>query len=530
MQQWSRTLAGAGVVALLAGCIKVGPDFVPPQSTVQDRWMERDVAGASGAVSEREPELREWWRVFADPVLDRLVESATTQNLSLLSAAVQILQARAQLGIAVGNQYPQTQNVNAAVTWNRASERSAFATEGPASNFRYWQAQYAAQIAWEVDLWGQFRRGVESADAALLASIASYQDVLVSLMADVATGYVQVRTLEKRLTIAKDNVKVQEEALDIARIRFEGGTTTERDVEQALTVLGTTMATIPQLESALRQTKNALAVLLGLPPAAVDDYLTGPSAIPTAPTEIAAGIPADLLRRRPDIRAAELRAASQSAQIGVAKAQLYPALSLTGNFGFLASDWQNFNLSDVFLAKSGAVAVGPSVQWNVLNYGRITNNVRAQDAAFQALLADYQNTVLQAQREVEDGIVGFLNAQLRTRYLAEAARAAQRSLELAILQYREGIADFTTVLLAEQNLLQAQDALAVSSGDIPSNLIVTYRALGGGWDYRASAEYLPTEVRDAMAKRTNWGQLLEPAALDPSGLPRSGVVPSAPEW
>ncbi len=224
---------------------------------------------------------------------------------------------------------------------------------------------------------------------------------------------------------------------------------------------------------------------------------------------MAVGIPAELLRRRPDIRAAELQAAAQSAQIGVAKADLYPAFSLTGNFGFLASDWGKYDLSDIFLAKSRTFSFGPSFQWNILNYGRIVNNVRVQDAAFQALLTNYQNTVLTAQREVEDGLIGFLNAQQRTQLLELSAAAAKRSQDLAVLQYREGITDFTTVLTAEQNLLQQQDALAVSRGEIPTNLIRTYRALGGGWEIREGQELVPPQVREAMQETNRLGRRID---------------------
>jgi NodT family efflux transporter outer membrane factor (OMF) lipoprotein len=301
-------------------------------------------------------------------------------------------------------------------------------------------------------------------------------------------------------------------------------------VEQARTVLASTEATIPQLGTALQQTKNALSVLLGIPPSPLEDMLAGSKGIPVAPTKVAVGIPTELLRRRPDVRAAEFQAAAQSAQIGVAKADLYPAFSLTGNFGFLASDWGRYDLSDIFLAKSRAFSVGPSVQWNILNYGQITNNVRVQDAAFQALVADYQNTVLTAQQEVEDGLIGFLNAQQRTDFLELSAAAAKRSLDLATLQYREGIADFTTVLLAEQNLLQQQDALAVSQGDIPTFLIRTYRALGGGWEIREGQEIVPAQVKEAMRKRTDWGSLLTPGAIErASQQPPNPYLP-APSW
>ena len=257
--------------------------------------------------------------------------------------------------------------------------------------------------------------------------------------------------------------------------------------------------------------------------------LAGSPGIPVAPTQVAAGIPADLLRRRPDVRSAELRAAAQSAQIGVAKADLYPAFSLTGNFGFLSSDWSKYDLSDIFLAKSRAYSVGPSVQWNILNYGQITNNVRVQDAAFQALIAEYGNTVLRAQQEVEDGLIAFAKAQQRTDLLQLAAAAAERSQVLAVLQYREGITDFTTVLTAEQNLLQQQDSLAVSQGDIPRGLIQTYRALGGGWEVYQGDPVVQPDIREAMQHRTDWGSLLNAAAVQRAVKSPPAIVP-APDW
>jgi NodT family efflux transporter outer membrane factor (OMF) lipoprotein len=520
-------IAAVVVVSLcVGGCFMVGPDYSEPESSLSDQWMEAGdpALKAGGAIDQA------WWTAFDDDVLDRLVEMGYRQNLSLQTAAVRVLQARAELGIAIGELYPQTQQAIGSVNYNRQSARAPFQSGGTSSSLTYWQNQIGAQAAWEVDIWGRFRRAIQAADATLLASIANYDDVLVSLVADVATTYVQIRTLETRLKIARENVKVQREGLDIARIRFEGGTTSERDVDQARTILASTEATIPQLEAALRQSENALSVLLGMPPAPMDALLAGSSDIPKAPLDVAVGIPADLLRRRPDIRAAELQAAAQSAQIGVAKADLYPAFSLTGNFGFLASDWTRYDLSDIFLAKSRTFAFGPSVQWNVLNYGRITNNVRAQDAAFQALLSTYQNTVLRAQQEVEDGLIGFLNAQKQASFLEQSADAAKRSLVLAVLQYREGITDFTTVLTAEQNLLTQQDSLAVSHGDIPRNLISTYRALGGGWEIRQGHEILSPEVREAMSRRTDWGDMLAPGVVErASEQPPNPYVP-APDW
>ncbi|MBI4642651.1 MAG: TolC family protein, partial [Deltaproteobacteria bacterium] len=292
-------------------------------------------------------------------------------------------------------------------------------------------------------------------------------------------------------------------------------------------VLASTQATIPTLETQLRQTKNALCFLLGLTPNNLSDLLGNSTTIPAPMPQVAVGIPADLLRRRPDIRRAEFLAAEQCAKIGVAKANLYPAFSLTGNFGFLATD-ARFGLDDMFRWRSRTGSFGPSFQWNILNYGQITNLVRVQDARFQELLIAYQNTVLTAQQEVEDGLIGFLKSQERAGFLAQSTAAAQRSLDLAIIQYREGITDFTTVLTAEQNLLTQQNDLASTLGDISRNLVAVYRALGGGWQMREGKDFVPDSVKTEMAARTNWGKLLSPAVHTPPEQPKPLI--RLPDW
>jgi outer membrane protein TolC len=245
---------------------------------------------------------------------------------------------------------------------------------------------------------------------------------------------------------------------------------------------------------------------------------------------VAVGIPADLLRRRPDIRSAEYQAMAQCAQIGVAKADLYPAFSLAGMFGFTSSDYGQPNLIDIFKWQSRTYQIGPSFQWKIFNYGRITNNVRLQDARLQELLIAYQNAVLTAQQEVEDNLVAFLRAQERAEFLGRSAAAARRSVDLAVLQYSEGIKDFTTVLTAQQALLTEQDNLAAILGNISSSLVGVYRALGGGWEIREGKELIPPDITETMAKRTNWGKLLAPATYNPppGEEPKSLIRP--PDW
>jgi len=343
--------------------------------------------------------------------------------------------------------------------------------------------------------------------------VADYDNTLVSLTGDVATSYVLIRTLEKRLDIAQENVVSQTGSLQLAEAKFHGGTTTQRDVEQAKTLLFNTQSTIPVLEIQLHQAKNALCVLLGLPPNQLTDLLGGkPGVIPAPPPQVAVGIPGDLLRRRPDIRAAEFQAEAQCANIGVAKADLYPAFSIAGTFSFQASDVANFKLGNIFDWRSRNAVAGPSFQWDILNYGRLRNQVRVQDARFQQLVINYQNTVLKAQQEVEDSLVGFLRSQVQAKFLGESTAAARRSLDLAVVQYREGSTDFTTVLTAQQALLSEQDSLATSLGDISRNLVGVYRALGGGWQLREGKDFVPPAVQGEMANRTNWGSLLTSAS------------------
>jgi len=535
-------------VMLLSGCMKVGPDYVRPQTSVSPSWP----AARDERVKTEPAEYREWWKAFNDPVLDRVVDQAYRENLTLKIAGVRVLEARAQLGIAVGSLYPQTQQADGSLLYNRTSERSSTAASAQTAGgsgglpddkvkprqtnqsniqFGFSQDQIGLNAAWEIDFWGKFRRAIESADAALLAAVADYDSALVTLTADAASSYIQIRTIGKRLEIALRNVETQKESLQIAEARYQGGVTSELDVEQARTALFNTQATVPVLKAQLTQAENALSILLGLPPGNIEDVLDGARDIPAPPPQVAVGIPADLLRRRPDVRSAELQAATQSALIGVAKAELLPAFSLTGSFGFLSTDLGRFSLSDIADWRSRTASAGPSFQWNILNYGRITNNVRLQDARFQELLISYQNTVLKAQQEVEDSLAGFLSAQENAEYLARSAHSAKSSYDLALIQYQQGIADFTTVLTSQLSLLATQESLANALGSISSNLVGVYRALGGGWQIREGHDLVPPETREVMAKRTNWGKLLDTAVyIPPTSVPGPGHEVRLPDW
>ena len=514
------------VLLAFAGCM-VGPNYQRPKVSVSPNWGET----GDQRVRTESTTYRDWWSAFNDPALNRLIARAYRDNLTLQQAGVRVLQARAQLGIAVGEIFPQTQQAIGSVQYNRTSDRASTAAffKGGGS-IDYWQSTIGAQASWELDFWGRIRRGIQSADASLLATLADYDNTLVTLTADVANTYIALRTAEERIRIAQENIDIQQQTLQIVEARFKYGTVTQLDVEQARTVLLNTQATLPTLETQRRQARDALSVLLGMPPNDLGDLLDGPSAIPVSPPQVIVGIPADLLRRRPDIRSAELQAAAQSAQIGVAKAELFPAFSLIGNLVLLSTDLGTFKLSDMFRWGARQVQIGPSVQWNILNYGQITNNVRVQDASFQQLLLTYQRAVISAQQDVEDNLVAFLRAQDRADFLAKSVTSSRAAVSLAVLRYREGVTDFTTVLTAQQALLSQQDSLATTLGNISTSLVGVYRALGGGWEIREGDDIVPAEIKAEMRRRTNWGHLLAPATynLPASRDPKS--TPRFPDW
>ena len=526
-----RLILIAAIFLPAAGCA-VGPNFLSPAAPISDKFRE----ASNRSVKSTYEDYRDWWKSFHDPILNRLIQTAYNQNLTLLSAGTRVLQARALLGVAIGEVFPQVQQGTGSLTYNRTSAATPLSAPNATPAF-FWTDSVGVQAAWELDFWGKFRRGVESADGAYLASIASYDAVLVSLLGDVTASYIGIRTTEQLIAIARDNIREQEESVRIAESRFRSGSVSERDVFEAKNVLGATQATIPQLTIQLQQLQNALCVLLGVPPQSLGASFAGSRGhIPVPPRTVAVGIPADLLRRRPDVRAAELAALAQSAQIGVAEAELYPAISISGTFGGSASTAFGHNLGEAFTSKGMTYAGGPAFRWNILNYGQITNNVRLQDARLQQLLVDYQTTVLNAQQQVDNGLSTFLQSRQQVGFLRSSAEAAKGALRVATQQYNQGATDFTTVLVAEQNLLQAESNLAVAMGNVPLGLTAVYRALGGGWQIREDGNFVDAATRDQMRARTNWGNLLPPAG-EPQppapGLPSPndiGPTVRPPEW
>jgi NodT family efflux transporter outer membrane factor (OMF) lipoprotein len=500
------TLSACALLALSA--CEVGPNFVRPASSVAERWI-----GEPPDAAPAEADTANWWKLFNDPTLNTLIDEAYHNNLSLQGAGARILQAQAQLNVAIGELFPQQQALGGEAQYQRQSQATLLA---PGLDPTLRTSQLGLSASWELDFWGKYRRGIESDRAAMLASVAAYDSALVTLTAGVASAYLNIRTLQQRIQVAKDNLETQQESLRIARAQFENGETSELDVQQAQTQLSQTQSQIPGLENSLRAAKDSLAVLLGTTPDLVDAQLGAAAPIPVAPAQVATGMPKDLLRRRPDVRQAELTAAAQSAGIGVAKANLYPAFSLGGSFGYVGTSLRGGSIGDLFQWDNRAAAGSASFVFPIFNYGRIVNSVRVQDAVFQQAVLTYQNTVLQAQQEVEDARSGFAAAQATLDTLTEAAASARRTTQLAIVRYKEGASDYTTVLSAEQLQLQIEDALATSRGGVPLALVSVYRALGGGWQLRTGQNLLPEATRKEMEQRTNWGHMPDEGARLPT--------------
>lgn len=488
----------------LAGCtswreyfangLKVGPNYCPPPAPVAEQWIE---AGDKRVRSET-ADISQWWCVFDDPVLDGLVDSAYRQNLTLREAGFRVLQARAQRNIAVGQLFPQTQVAEGDYAREGLSKNTANFPAGAERWFDQWDFGFA--LAWELDFWGRFRRAIESADAELDASVADYDDVLVTLVADVATNYVEIRTLQQRLALARASVTLFEKILTVPEARYKADSKNRVSYDLAKANLAQAQALVPQLEISERQAENRLCILLGMPPQDLAEAL-GTGSIPSPPMEVAAGIPADLLSRRPDVRRAERQAAAQCARIGIAESDFYPQIAVTGTLG-----WSSEQLSDLFTSGSFNGSVAPGFRWNILNYGRILNHVRAEDARFQQAVTAYQQTVLQAAGEVEDALVSFVKSHERAEALEDSAAAWRDGTNLLVAQYRGELIDFVPVGYFQQNLLQQQDLATQAQGDVALALIDAYRALGGGWQVRLGGWHLaagPVGPDDAAAMGAN---------------------------
>jgi multidrug efflux system outer membrane protein len=468
-------------LAASLGCA-VGPDFKPPDMPVPAGW-----AGPPPlpAVTPAEKDLANWWTVFDDNMLASLIQQAVESNLDLKFAEARIRQARAVRGIAQSFLGP---TVDATGSYQR-SEASVSPTTGTGRNsdntVSVTTNQYFAgfDAAWELDIFGGVRRSIEAADADLQASVEARRDVLVTLTAEVARNYIDLRAFQQRISIARQNLEAQKHSAKLTRQRFEAGLASGLDVANAEAQVATTAAVIPLLEASARQTIYSLGVLLGRPPAALVQELAPALAIPTAPPSAPMGVPSELLRRRPDIRQAEAGVHAATARIGVAEADLYPRFTITGSIGVKASDfgsWLDWS--------SRLWSIGPGVTWRVFDMGRIRSDIAQQEALQDQSLIAYQKTVLTALQEVEGALISLDKEQEHRNALVDAVAFNQKAVDLSIKLYTEGQTDFLNVLQAQRALFLTQDALAQSTQTISTNLVALYKALGGGWDVQEAEQ------------------------------------------
>ena len=525
--------AAVALLCVLPGCT-VGPGYRPPEAKLPESWHEANENGLAAG----EADVQEWWTAFHDDTLSSLIDRAAKGNLDLRIAVLRIREARALRGIAVGELLPALSG-SSSFNRSKASENGPMAGMAIPSRGEQFGNTVARGIAtstlaqglgtaapnatgvtnsaasalvglipsrsglpdtddsnlfatgfdasWEIDVFGGKRRNIEAADASLAAAVEDYRGVLVSLLAEVATTYVDLRALQSQIGATKRNIELQKQTLALTQSRFDAQLTSELDVRQAQTILATTESELPLLEMGLSLAIHRLGVLLGQEPAALYDELSADGPIPQVPTETCVGIPVDLIRRRPDIRAAERRLAAQTALIGVAAADLYPRFTLSGTFAFQATDFNH-----AFDGRSVTYGFGPAVRWNIFDGLRNLNRIAAQEAVTHQAYVAYEQTLLLALENVEGSMVAYQREQDRHDALVRAIDAARKTVQLAQVSYDDGLTDFQSVLDAQRSLVALENGLAQSRGQVAVNLVALYKALGGGWqpDHMPQAEYL----------------------------------------
>ena len=489
-------------VSALSACTIVGPDFEEPVVDWLQEWQPTVYDNLSGQDSKNklnQTDFEFWWYLFNDPVLNKLIDTAKKENYSLRIAGLRIFESRALLGIANSSLYPQLQQANGSVSY--VNNQSHGGNAPKSQTFTNYQT--GLNVGWELDFWGRFQRGIESADAAFFASITNQQDAQVLLTAQVANAYFSYRTTQARIKIAHENARIQKRSYEITTNVFKSGEGSELDLQQAKTQYLATLSTIPELEIALTQTRNAIAILLGKQPGVLPklEQTTAKYEWPAISPKYFQYIPANLLTRRPDIRTAAWQVAAQSAQIGVAEADYYPAISLFGTIGWSGSDLSGSSDTSSFI-------IGPSFTWNILDYDRIENNVRIQDSRLQQLMEQYQSLVLQAAKEVDDSSYSLLKTNEQKLLVDKSLKASQRALALANVRYREGYSDFQRVLDAQRAMFSQSDRQLLTQDSYIASIVSLYKSMGGGWSKMSGDELISTKVRETMQERTDWGDLL----------------------
>ncbi|MGC9325664.1 MAG: efflux transporter outer membrane subunit [Desulfomonilia bacterium] len=450
-----------------SGCAVVGQDYARPDIPLSDAWNTRLNNGSSK--SEPDPqELASWWKALDDPILTGLMDTALENNLDVKKAKERLRQARAERSTVQAGLFP-TLDASGSATRSRSSQES-----GAGSSRTMYSAGFDA--GWEIDLFGGVRRSVEAAEADLQASSDTVNDVLVSLTAEVALNYLQLRMYQARLDVAEKNLGLQEETYQLERYRFLAGLSDELAVAQARSNMENTRSRIPTLNIQVEQAKNGIAVLLGEQPGARHEDLAGHSPLPVIPTEMAIGVPADILRRRPDVRQAEQELAAQTARVGVAQSDLYPKITLNGSIGYEA-----LSAGDLITAGARAWSYGPRITWPIFRAGSIRANIEVQSALQEQALIHYESVVLSALEEVENALVSYVEEQIRRESLDNAATAARQAVDCAQNTYDAGLIDFDTLLDSQRTQLSYEDELAQSESAVIMNLVRVYKALGGGW-------------------------------------------------
>jgi NodT family efflux transporter outer membrane factor (OMF) lipoprotein len=481
-----------GWIALVTSGCMVGPDYHPPHPAAPSGWAGVPEAPARHpSVPTAQPaELTQWWKQFDDPVLAQLVEDALKTNLDLQLAVASLRQARAARGIAVAALWP---SLTASAQYQRETTvLLSQATANPAQNL--YQAGFDA--AWEIDLFGGQRRNVESADANVLASTEGVSLAQVTLAAEVALNYVQLRGYQQQIVVAQKNLKSMQDTALITRQKAKAGFNCDLDIANADANVATTEAQIPVFETSAKQSIYALSVLLARPPADLLDQLTPTDNIPGVPPQIPAGLPSDLLRRRPDIRQAEAQLHAATAQIGVATADLFPKFSLTGTVS-----WQSNLLNAWWAAASRTYSFGPSVTWPIFQGGAIVSNIRVQEALTDQAFITYRKTVLGAFQDVENALIAFTKEQEHYKSLKDSVAANTIAVDLSLKLYKEGLLEFLNVLVAQRSLFTAENALVQSNCSISTDLIALYKALGGGWETIPANEQSATSADAAAAAK-----------------------------
>ena len=468
-------LGAALFSGLLAGCA-VGPNYEPPKISTQSQWT----SPLNGGETNSPVALAQWWKSFGDTNLDLYIATAIQSNLILRVAEARVREARAQKGIVSANLWPSLSG-NGSYSRNHRSvhtfPNSFPSLHGVPVDYNLYEANFDA--VWELDVFGGTRRAVEAASAQIGAAEYGQRDVLVSVLAEVARYYISARAYQQRLAIARDNIRVEQDVLDLTSNRFESGLNGNLDVQQAKAVLTATEAQVPSLQTGFDESVYSLAVLLGQPPGALVEEMSVTNRIPLTPPLVPVGLPSDLLLRRPDVQKAERDLAAATAQIGVAKADLFPKFSLTGLAGF-----QSVSSDNWFDYASRYWSAGPTMQWELFEAGSIVANIHVQNARQEEALNTYQQTVLVALKDTENALTAYAREQVRRESLTQSVAANEQALEVSTQLYKSGLTDFVRVLDSETSLYTAQDAQVQSDQTVSLDLVQLYKALGGGWQGR----------------------------------------------